>query len=148
MSPPSLLRIDGQSLRSMMLFKDWWWWCDPNAWLGGLILVLFFFFFLLLLFFFSSHADNAFAYVSATKANIFSEGEVQLLPHPSCSPDLFPSNYFLFPEKATEGYPVWERERCMSSIHEGCSRHTQINLAWRMEQVVSTEAWHRAWLLK
>ena len=39
--------------------------------------------------------------------------------------------------KTTEGYHVWEHWRCMSSVHKGCWRHTQINLGWGVEQVVS-----------
>ena len=40
-------------------------------------------------------------------------------------------------EDITEGYPVWVRRRCMSSVQEGCWRHTQINLGWGVERVVS-----------
>ena len=40
-------------------------------------------------------------------------------------------------KETNEGYPVWERRWCMWSVGEGCWRHTQINLDWAVEQVVS-----------
>ena len=32
--------------------------------------------------------------------------------------------------RTTEGYPVWVRRRCPSSVHEDSWRHTQIKLGW------------------
>ena len=85
---------------------------------------------------------------AATTVAFLNESEMQLLPHPQYSPDLSPCDFLLSPEvkKTTDWYPVWERRRCMSSVHEGCWRPTQINLGWGVEQVVSLhDKEHSCW---
>ena len=53
------------------------------------------------------HRDNASAHTAATTVDFLNENEVQLLPHPPCSPDLSPCDFFLFPEvkETSGGYP-------------------------------------------
>ena len=48
-------------------------------------------------------------------------------------------------EETTDGYPVWERRRCTSIVHEGCWRHTQINLGWGSSGTRGLTAWQSAY---
>ena len=64
-----------------------------------------------------------------TMADFLNESKVQLLPHQPYSPDCLPATSSYFQKwRTTEGYPVWECRSCVSSVHKGCWRHTQINL--------------------
>ncbi len=42
------------------------------------------------------HHDNALAHTAVTTLDFLNESGVQLLPHPSNSPDLAPADFFLF----------------------------------------------------
>ena len=124
MSPPFLLRTDGQSLRTgtCIVVSPGSSKFGANAAHGRDFVA-----------FFPCH-DNASEHTAATTVDFPNESEVQLLPHPPYSPDLSLCDFFLFPEvkKQLKG-------TLFESAKDGCSTFT------RSVEDIPKSTWAEEW---
>ena len=82
------------------------------------------------------HHDNASMHTSAVTLDFVAANDFQLVIPPPYSPDLGPSDWFLFCQLAAEGKAVSERRRC-PRIHRGRHfGHTPVNVVVCHKQLV------------
>ena len=64
--------------------------------------------------------DNTRVYTSKVAMDAAERNRYELIPHPTYSPDLAPSNFFLFPnlKKDIHGCRIWSDEEVVMAVEE------------------------------
>ena len=118
MSPPFLLKtLSPESLRSLVLAptKDGTPWPFSSVWQCQ-----------------SAHSSNN-GWLSERKRETRSCCRTHCIRQTP-----LPETSFSVQKSRNDWKELWERRGCVWGVHEGCWRHTPINLGWWVEQVVST----------